>query len=229
MSVGEASGGPRRTTIRMQSQNELFLLTSAEGYIRGGGQAYLDNANKVWNWLSNSGMRNSGGLWNDGLVTSTCANNGQQTWTYNQGVIASGLASLYAITGNTSLLTQAEITLDATIAQKTSGNVLRESCDDAVAGGAVCDADQQIFKGIWTKHLQFYLDRANDPQRNAKYAGFLHAQASAVFHFGTNAAGDIGSVWYAPSQGGSLFTPKTSASGLAAYVSSAKYGTCSAL
>lgn len=31
---------------------------------------------EVWNWLSSSGMRNSQGLWNDGL-TDTCVNNGQ--------------------------------------------------------------------------------------------------------------------------------------------------------
>jgi hypothetical protein len=31
----------------------------------------------------------------------------------------------------------------------------------------------------------------------------LRAQASGVFHFGTSSSTDIGSVWYAPSQGGS--------------------------
>jgi hypothetical protein len=29
-------------------------------------------------------MRNSQGLFNDGLDSSTCQNNGQTTWTYNQ-------------------------------------------------------------------------------------------------------------------------------------------------
>jgi hypothetical protein len=47
--------------------------------------------------------------------------------TYNQGVIASGLASLYVATGstNTELLTQAEITLDATITYLTQNNILK--------------------------------------------------------------------------------------------------------
>jgi hypothetical protein len=57
-------------------------------------------AENTWNWLYNSGMRNSQGLWNDG-ITSSCQNNGQvseeclcgkyqligvfqTTWTYNQ-------------------------------------------------------------------------------------------------------------------------------------------------
>jgi hypothetical protein len=33
--------------------------------------------------VKNSQLRNSQGLFNDGL-TSTCANNGQTTWIYNQ-------------------------------------------------------------------------------------------------------------------------------------------------
>ncbi|KAJ8481984.1 hypothetical protein ONZ45_g15112 [Pleurotus djamor] len=207
--------------------NELFLLTSASGYIRNRQlTGYLDNAKKTWTWLSNSGMRNGDGLFNDGLDFNTCRNNGQTTWTYNQAVVASGLGALYAATGDRSLLDQAELTLDATIRHLATNNILRETCDNAVGGGAVCNQDQQIFKGLWTKHVQYYLDSANDASRTAKYAPFLGSQMSAVFHFGTNANNDIGSVWYAPDQGGSIFTPKTSASGLAAHVAAAKYGPC---
>jgi hypothetical protein len=107
-------------------------------------------------------------------------------------VIASGLAALYVARGSTdtSLLDQAEITLDATIAHLTVNNILKESCDNA-AGTASCNHDQvrtfqravhallapniflqQVFKGIWTKHLQFYLDNAG-ASRVAKYSGFL--------------------------------------------------------
>ncbi|PFH45907.1 glycoside hydrolase family 76 protein [Amanita thiersii Skay4041] len=213
-------------TYKNAVTNELFLLLSAEGFLRERNNTYLDNANKSWNWLKNSGMRNSEGLWNDGLDFSTCKNNGQTTWTYNQGVIASGLGALFVATGDSSLLDQAEITLDAVVAHITDNNILRESCDNAQAGGAVCNQDQQIFKGIWTKHVQYYLDSANDQNRVNKYQSFLGSQASGVFHFGMSASKDIGSVWYAPDQGGSIFTPKTSASGLAAFVSAAKYGPC---
>ncbi|KNZ80518.1 Mannan endo-1,6-alpha-mannosidase DCW1, partial [Termitomyces sp. J132] len=213
-------------TYKNAITNELFLRLSAEGFLRGSGQTYLDNALKTWSWLSGSGMRNSQNLWNDGLNFDDCQNNGQTTWTYNQGVIASGLGALYAATGNSSLLAQGELTLDATIAHLSTNNILRESCDDAVAGGPVCNQDQQIFKGIWTKHLQFYLDYANDPTRVAKYSSWLGSQTSAVYHYGTNANNIVGSVWYAPDQGGSIFTPKTDASGLAAHIAAAKYGPC---
>ncbi|CAA7263178.1 unnamed protein product [Cyclocybe aegerita] len=187
-------------TYKNAVTNELFLLLSASGFLRFGDQAYLDNAQKTWNWLLNSGMRNAQGLWNDGLDSATCRNNGQTTWTYNQGVIASGLAALAVANKDPSLLNQAEITLDATIARITTNNILRESCDNAASGGPVCNQDQQIFKGIWTKHLQYYLDTASDPACTAKCSPFLGSQTSAVFHYGTNANNDIGSVWYAPNQ-----------------------------
>ncbi|KZV72256.1 glycoside hydrolase family 76 protein [Peniophora sp. CONT] len=206
--------------------NELFLLTSASGYLRTRNADYLTNAKKTWAWLEGSGMRNSQGLFNDGLTTATCANNGQTTWTYNQGVIASGLGALYTATGNATLLDQAEITLDATIAHLTTNNILKESCDNAASGGAQCNHDQQIFKGIWTKHLQYYLDQANSAARTAKYASFLGSQSSAALHYGKNAANDVGSVWYAPNAGGSVFTPEATTSGLACFVSAAKYGPC---
>ncbi|KAG8884545.1 hydrolase 76 protein [Tulasnella sp. 332] len=171
-------------------------------------------------------MRNSQGLYNDGLDFTTCANNGQTVWTYNQGVIASGLAALSAATGDKSLLDVAEVTLDAAFSQLTQSGILKESCDNPAMGGTQCNHDQQIFKGILMKHLQYYLDMANDPVRTAKYAPIIVAQASGVLHYGMDADADVGSVWYAPNAGGSVFQPQASASGLAAIVAAAKYGTC---
>lgn len=54
-------------------------------------------------------------------------------------MVASGLSLLYAITGDESYLTEAEISLDATISLKTENGILRESCDD-VAGSTVLSA-----------------------------------------------------------------------------------------
>ena len=175
-------------------------------------------------------------------LTNSCANNGQTTWTYNQGVIASGLAALAKATGDSSLISEAEITLDATIRLKTVNNILKETCDSATPT-STCNNDQAMFKGIWMKHLQFYLDNA--PDRASKYSSFIGSQESAVIHYGTGSEWTVGNVWYAPSQGGSLFTAQTQVrdsqppaqdaqatdtcvqtSGLAAHVSAAKYGPC---
>ncbi|KAG8884544.1 hydrolase 76 protein [Tulasnella sp. 332] len=209
-------------TYKNAITNELFLYTSADGYLRTGQASYLANAQKEWAWLNKTGMRNSQGLYNDGLDFTTCANNGQTIWTYNQGVIASGLAALSVATGDKSLLDVAEVTLDAAFGQLTQGGILKESCDNAASGGAQCDHDQQIFKGILMKHLQYYLDMANDPVRMAKYAPIIAAQASGVLHYGKNADNDVGSVWYAPDAAGSVWQPEASASGLAAIVAAAK-------
>ena len=72
------------------------------------------------------------------------------------------------------------------------------------------------------KHLQYYLDSANDASRTAKYSSFIGSQSSGALHFGKDAANDVGSVWYAPNAGGSVFTPEASNSGLAAFVAAAK-------
>jgi len=67
--------------------------------------------------VESSGMINSEYLINDGL-TNDCKNNGETTWTYNQGVILGGLHYLYQITGNATLLTIAEKIADAVAADE---------------------------------------------------------------------------------------------------------------
>jgi hypothetical protein len=57
-------------------------------------------------------------------------------------VIASGLAVLSTATRNTTLLDQAEITLDATISSLTQGNILKENCDNVASGASTCNADE---------------------------------------------------------------------------------------
>ncbi|KAF8315172.1 Six-hairpin glycosidase [Clavulina sp. PMI_390] len=209
-------------TYKNAITNELFLYSSAAAYLRTQQSAFLSNAQLSWSWLNGNAMQNSQGLWNDGL-TSSCTNNGQTTWTYNQIVIASGLSALYAATGstNTALLTAAQKSIDATLTYLTSGGILKETCDSST-GATTCDADQQLFKGLFMKHLQYYLDTANSASQNSKYAGAINAQASGVVHYATGAGYNVGSVWYAANAGGSIFSPKTQASGLEALVCAAK-------
>ena len=61
-------------------------------------------------------MINAEALVNDGL-DAACRNNRQTTWTYNQGVLLGGLASLYRATRNATLLEVAGHTANATIAR----------------------------------------------------------------------------------------------------------------
>jgi predicted alpha-1,6-mannanase (GH76 family) len=80
--------------------NELFLTLAIRLYQRTRDGLYLDWARSELNWFQKSGMQNSAGLINDGLISFTCVNNGQPTYTYNQGVILGGLADLYLATGD---------------------------------------------------------------------------------------------------------------------------------
>ena len=81
-------------------------------------------------------------------------NNGQTTWTYNQGVVLGGLVNLYNITGNATLLDYAVRIANATlnILVYPDGSalsfrffyvagVLRETCEPNS-----CDSDQRQFK-----------------------------------------------------------------------------------
>jgi len=93
-------------------------------------------------------MINADGLVNDGL-TENCKNNGRTTWTYNQGVVLGGLADLYRLTGDRSLLTAAGSLANAAMTKLTDVNgVLHEPCE-----AMHCDVDQTQFKGIFVRNL----------------------------------------------------------------------------
>ena len=72
------------------------------------------------------------------------------------------------------------------------------------------------------KHVQYFLDYANDSSIADKYRNFLGVQNEAVHQNALNATVDVGSVWYAPNEGGSLWGPQASASGLEAVIPAAK-------
>lgn len=72
------------------------------------------------------------------------------------------------------------------------------------------------------KHVQYFLDWANDASITAKYSAFLGSQYTAVNRDAVNATDDVGSVWYAANQGASEWGPQASASGLEAIISAAK-------
>lgn len=72
------------------------------------------------------------------------------------------------------------------------------------------------------KHMQYFLDSADDTSITAKYRDFLMLQSSAVCHNALDATDDVGSVWYAPDNGGSQWGPQASASGLEAVISASK-------
>ena len=179
--------------------NELFLSlatkisqrTSGDSVGGGGGPqslSYIDWATKEWNWFSNSGMINGSHLINDGL-TSSCQNNNGITWTYNQGVILSGLTDLSKITNQATYRNQAEAIANATITTLINGGgVLKESCDPS------CSGDGFQFKGIFMRNLA-YLYSVDNSQ---SYANFFVTNADSIWNNNRNGSNQLGSTWYDP-------------------------------
>jgi predicted alpha-1,6-mannanase (GH76 family) len=111
----------------------------------------------------------------DSLTYQTCVNNNETTWTYNQGVILTGLALLYNATKNATLINIAQKIADAVIQRLTYSNgILKEPCEPT------CDGDQKLFKGIFVRHLSHLLHYVTDTVQIEKYTSFLQQNAMSL-------------------------------------------------
>ena len=168
--------------------NELFLAIAAKLHLRTssdtGAGSYLDWAQREWNWFKNTGMINRDNLINDGL-DSNCKNNGQLTWTYNQGVILGGLVDLYRSTQDRSLLKQAQAIADATLRVLAPNGILREPCEPD------CGKDGPQFKGIFVRYLG---DLYQVTQQSA-YKDFILRNANSIWSTCRNDANQFGLCW----------------------------------
>lgn len=172
--------------------NELFLSLAAHLANRvsdpGLQTIYLGWANLEWQWFSNSGMINSRNLINDGL-TNGCRNNGQTTWTYNQGVILGGLAELYQQNPDPSLPQAAREIALATIGQLSDADgILHESCEPN------CNGDGVQFKGIFVRNLM----ALNDAFPDDRYVQFVRANADSIWSRDQGPDYEFGEVWSGP-------------------------------
>lgn len=172
--------------------NELFIKLAASLHNRlPGDTVYLARANEIWSWFKASGMINSSNLVNDGLDNSTCRNNGQETWTYNQGIILGGLVELHRATGDNALLTQARAIADATVASTrlSPGGVLREPCEAGDCGG-----DGPSFKGVFARNL----GELNRYVSGNPYGTYLDRQADSMFANNRTTLHQYGLRWAGP-------------------------------
>jgi predicted alpha-1,6-mannanase (GH76 family) len=196
---GTCGGGIYWSTAKTYKNaipNELFLKLAAQLHQRiPHDTTYLDRANQEWSWFAASGMINSGHLVNDGLDSSTCQNNGGQTWTYNQGVILGGLLELDRASGGTrpELLTEARqiATAATTSPLLTPGGVLTEPCE---ANGGDCGADGPSFNGIFVRNL----GELNSALSDRPYSPFLARQEATLVADDRNAQDDYGVHWAGP-------------------------------
>src|SRR5258706_5823897 len=166
-----------------------------------GDQVWLARAQTGWAWFSSSGMINAAGLVNDGLTT-TCGNNGQTVWTYNQGLAIGAAVELWRATGAPAYLDAARRLGTAALnSSLVRAGILTESCDLA---GSTCDDNQKQFKGIFIRYLI---------EAGPQFQQFANTQAATLWA-GRDPLNRVTSRWAQPSTA----TPdwRTQASALAA-------------
>ncbi|MFE6764699.1 glycoside hydrolase family 76 protein [Streptomyces sp. NPDC057689] len=186
---GTCGGGVRWNTdgnYKNAITNELFLRLTAALHNRiPGDTVYLERAKNEWDWFRQSGMINGDRMINDGL-DGNCANNGQPTWTYNQGVVLGALTELHRATGDAGLLTTARGLADASTVRLQTDGVLREPGE-----GDGCSGDGPSFKGAYVRGLGV-LDRELSDH---PYAAALTRWADSAYTRDRNALDQYGPHW----------------------------------
>lgn len=176
--------------------NELFLSVAASLANRTKGKKadfYRTWANREWAWFKGSGMINANHLVNDGLTSTdpnACVNNGETTWSYNQGVILGGLVELSTADKDASLIPEATSIADAAIAKLGASGVL---VDSIVSGD---DAPQ--FKGIFMRNLAALYKVAPNPGHKE----FVRANVASIWNNDQGTNHEFGANWQGPFDSG---------------------------
>jgi predicted alpha-1,6-mannanase (GH76 family) len=192
-------------TYKNAITNSLLLSTSTKLYETTNNDTYLTIAKDAWLWFNASGMIDPiDGLVDDGLNDSPVCTPIYQScpWTYNQGVLLSGLARLANQTNDSSLLLVADSIIENVLTSSclmNSQGILRENCEDSTPYG--CNTDQKIFKGVFARHLSYFY-RTLNPQDQA-------ARSEKIFNFfETNSNSTWDNDRTVDSQGYVLFGPQ---------------------
>lgn len=206
--------------------NELFLDCSINlarntgSDTPVGNYSYMDWARTEWSWFSNGPMPitqtnpMNGILITDGISSHDCtqSNPTGAYWTYNQGVLLSGLAHLAVSENNVNLSNTAQIIANTAIYHfnntNTSGTlgVLTEaSCGtDGLCNGQ----DGKQFKGVFIRHLNYaypYLSQLspNPGIVQEYYENYILEQVSSILNMNTVTVNNgtnlqFGQLWQGP-------------------------------
>lgn len=203
-------------TYKNAITNGLWIRLTAELHNRiPGDTLWLGRSRTAWAWFQGSGMINADGLVNDGL-TDACTNNGQNVWTYNQGLAIGAGLELWRATRDPKILGTVRRLADAAVGPiglVTDDGTLRETCD---ATDQSCDDNAKQFKGIFMRYWTDLVDTTHD----RGYASFLARQADAVWNDDRDAANRFGTRWTGATSDDhpNVFDWRTQASALSALI-----------
>ncbi len=145
--------------------NELYLTLAIELYQVKKEQTYLDEAKKAADWLMGSHMINEDSLINDGLKIlpdRTCVNNGQNTWTYNQGVVLDGLVKLGKALSDQKYYTQA-MSIFRAVSDPDNKLVTQDGIlVELIPEDFKVNTDTPAFKGAFMRHVGEVIPLATD-------------------------------------------------------------------
>ncbi|KAK0665710.1 family 76 putative glycoside hydrolase [Cercophora samala] len=187
--------------------NELYLTVAASlaNRVQGSKDKYLQIARGQWTWFQESGLINEESLINDGLNTTTCLNNHDTTWSYNQGVILGGLVELSKATGNDSYLSTAVDIAKAAIAKLEDKDGIVHEADLCDLRGN-CGVDGPQFRGIFMRNLH-YLYKAVP---NQDFATTIRKNADSIWAKNRDPKTNrLGISWVGPPEAGGGPTAKT--------------------
>ncbi|KAG0636745.1 glycosyl hydrolase family 76-domain-containing protein [Tuber brumale] len=204
--------------------NELYISASIGMYLYNGdrNERYLFNAIRGHEWLRNSNMTNKQGLYTDGFHISNdkgvgekrCDVRDEMVYTYNQGVLLSGLRGLAEATGDEGYLSEgfelvdAVVTSENRVGEIVRDGILTEKCDI----GGYCSQDGHMFKGIFFHHLTLFCEplptvssnnalsgaaRSQHLKRCTDLHNFIRKNAAAAWST-RNLKGVVGTWWGAP-------------------------------
>ncbi|MBB5059123.1 putative alpha-1,6-mannanase (GH76 family) [Granulicella aggregans] len=175
-------------TYKNAITNELLLYAATLLYQATGDRLYYTWSFKEWEWFHRSGLINDRNLVNDGL-DKHCSNNGQKTYTYNQGVILGGLINLYLMDKDSGHIATATTIAKAAISDlSNSAGVLVEPAEDLAVDG-------QIFKGIFVYHLGHLFPHIGNAADRRIISAFIGHNAHSAWNLPKSSGNQINAYW----------------------------------